>query len=78
MRLSNIFKTATVTNLTKVILESSYRVLKVPFKWKTVKQPVYFLKPAEFCLAFDIQIDITLVVLPEKLRNHAQKPTEFS
>ena len=47
-RLSNIFETKNVTNLTKVILESSYRVLKVTFKWKTLKQPVYFLKAVEF------------------------------
>ena len=47
-RLSNIFETKNVTNLTKLILESSYRVLKVTFKWKTLKQPVYFLKAVEF------------------------------
>ena len=32
MRLSNIFKTKNITNLIKVILESSYRVLQVTFK----------------------------------------------
>ena len=31
-RLSNIFKTTNVTDLTKVIQESPYRVLKVTFK----------------------------------------------
>ena len=31
-RLSNIFKTTNVTNLTKVIQESSYRVLQVTSK----------------------------------------------
>ena len=31
-RLSNIFKTTKVTNLTKVILESSYKVLQVTCK----------------------------------------------
>ena len=64
MRLSNIFKTANVTNLTKVILESSYRNynlnLQYTFKQETLKQPVYFLKVVEFCTSFDIQIDITL------------------
>ena len=43
-RLSNIFKTTNVTNFTKAILKSSYRVLEVTFKWKTLKQPVYFFK----------------------------------
>ena len=47
-RLSNIFKTTNVTNLTKVIQESSYRVLQVTSKWKTLKQPVYFLKAVEY------------------------------
>ena len=47
-RLSNIFKTTNVTNLTMVIQQSSYRVLKVTYKWKTLKQPVYFLKAVEF------------------------------
>ena len=36
------FKTTNITKLTKVFLESSYRVPKVTFKWKTLKQPVYF------------------------------------
>ena len=69
-RLSNIFKTTNATNLTKVILESSYRVLQVTFKWKTLKQPVYFLKAVELCPTFDIQIDITLAIFPEKLQIH--------
>ena len=47
-RLSNIFKTTNVTNLTKVIQQNSYRVLQVTSKWKTLKQPVYFLKAIEF------------------------------
>ena len=47
-KLSNIFKTTNVTNLTKVIQQSSYRVLQVKYKWKTLKQPVYFLKAVEF------------------------------
>ena len=69
-RLSNIFKTTNATNLTKVILESSYRVLQVTSKWKTLKQPVYFLKAVELCPTFDIQIDITLAIFPEKLQIH--------
>ena len=61
-RLSNIFKTANITNLTNVIQESSYRVLQVTSKQKTLKQPVYFLKEVEFCPTFDIQLDITLAI----------------
>ena len=37
-----------VTNLTKVIQQNSYRVLQITSKWKTLKQPVYFLKAVEF------------------------------
>ena len=58
-RLPNIFKTTKVPNLTKVIQEISYRVLQVTSKYKTLKQPVYFLKAVEFCSTSDIQIDIT-------------------
>ena len=47
-RLSIIFKTTTVTNLTKVIQQNSYRVLRVTSKWKALKQTVYFLKAVEF------------------------------
>ena len=47
-RLFNIFKSTNVTKLIKVILESSYRVLQVICKWKTLKQHIYFLKAAEF------------------------------
>ena len=47
-RLPNIFKTTNVTNLTKVIQQNSYRVLQVTSKWKTLKQPVYFIKAVEF------------------------------
>ena len=61
-RLSNIFKTANVTNLTKAILKSYYRVLPVTCKWKTLKQPVYFLRAVEFWPAFDIQIRIILAI----------------
>ena len=69
-RLFNIFKTTHVTNLTKVILDSSYKILQITFKWKTLKQPVYFLKAVEFCPTFDIQNDITLATFREKLQTH--------
>ena len=52
------------------IFKSSYRVPQVTFKWKTLKQPVYFLKVVEFCPTFDIQIDITLAIFREKLQNY--------
>ena len=64
MRLSNI-----LSNFTKAILKSSYRVLQVTFKQKTLKQPVYHLKAVEFCAFFDIQIDITLAIYRRKLQN---------
>ena len=51
-RLSNIFKTTNVTNFTEAILKSSYRVLQVISKWKTLKQPVYFFKAVEFSSTF--------------------------
>ena len=45
MRLSNIFKTTSVTKLTKPILESCYRVLlNVTSKGKPLKQHVYFFE----------------------------------
>ena len=69
-RLSNIFKTTNVTNLTKVIQESPSRVLQVTSKSKALKQPVYFLKVVEFCPTFDIQTDITLAIFRENLQNH--------
>ena len=43
-RLSNIFKTTHVTKLTKFILESSYWILQVTSKWKTLKMPLLFFK----------------------------------
>ena len=70
MRLSNIFKTTNVTNFTKAILKRCYRVPWVTSKWKTLKQPVYFLKAVEFWPTFDIQVDITLAIFREKLQNH--------
>ena len=69
-RLSNTFKTINVAKLTKVIQESSYRVLQVTSKWKTPKQPVYFLKSVECWSTFDIQIDITLPIFWVTLQNH--------
>ena len=75
-RLFNIFKTANVTKLTKAILESSYRVLQVTSRWKTLKQPVYFLRAVEFWSTFDIQIDITLAIV--KLQFGYSCKTTFS
>ena len=66
-RLSNIFKTTNFTNFTMPILKSSYRVLQVTSKWKTLKQSVYFLQAVKFLSTFDIQIDITLAIFREKL-----------
>ena len=51
----------------KVILENSFRVLKVTSKWKTLKQPVYFLRAVYFWPTFDIQIDITFGYILEKI-----------
>ena len=77
-RLSNIFKTTNVKNLTKVIQKSSCRVLKVTSKQKTLKLPVYSLKAVEFCSTFDIQIDLTLAIFREKLQNHTFQKTHRS
>ena len=41
-RLSDIFKTANVTMLTKVILENCYRVLQVTYKPKTKTTRLFF------------------------------------
>ena len=77
-RLSNIFKTTNVTNFTKAILKSSYRVLQVTSKWKTLKQPVYVLKTVEFCSTFDIQIDIPCKsTLFRKRRELSQNTSTF-
>ena len=62
MNMSNTFKITNITNLTNVIQQYSCRVLQVTSKWKTPKQPVYFLKAIEFWPSFDIQVDITLVI----------------
>ena len=69
-RLSNIFKTTNVTESTKAILESSYRVLQVTLKLKILKQPVYLLRAVEFWPTFDIQIGIPLTIFWEKLQNY--------
>ena len=37
-----------------LIPESSYRVLQVTTKWRTLKQPVYFLKAVVVCPIVDI------------------------
>ena len=68
--LSNIFKTTNVTKLTKYILGSSYRVLQVTSKWKTLKQPVYFLRAVEFRPTFEFQIDIDLAIFWKMLQSN--------
>ena len=77
-RLYNISKTTIVTNLTKVIVESSYRVLQATIKWKTLKQAVYCLKAVAFCPTFDIQNHITLAVFWEKLQNYTFQKADRS
>ena len=61
-RLPNIFKSTNVTKLTKFIVESSYAVLQVTSKWKTLKQPVYFNRAVELWSTFDIRFDMTLAI----------------
>ena len=56
--MSNILKTTNVTNLTKFIQESSYRVLQVTSKQKTLKQPVYFLKQLNFALLLTFKLTL--------------------
>ena len=60
-------KTTNVTKWTKVIQESSYRVVQVTFKWKILKQLLYFLKAVKFRPTFDIQIDITFDYIFENI-----------
>ena len=76
--MSSIFKTTNVTNLAKVILKSSYRVLQVTFKWKTLKQPVYFLKAVEFCSTFEHSNWLNFGYISEKSCKTTlfRKPTE--
>ena len=74
-RLSSIFKTTNVTKSIKAILKSSYIVLQVTSKWKTLKQPVCFVRAVEFWPTFDIQISIILAIFWKKLPNYTfQKP----
>ena len=61
-RLPNIFKSTNVTKLTKFIVESSYTVLQVTSKWKTLKQPVYVNRAVELWSTFDIRFDMTLAI----------------
>ena len=78
-RLSNIFKTTKVTNLAKVFQESPYRILQVTFKYKTLKQSVYFLKAVEFCPTFNIQIDIFWLYFGKSCKTTLfRKSTELS
>ena len=61
-----------VTELKKVILKSSYRVLQVTSKSKTLKPPVYFLRTVELYPTFDIQISIKVAKLKSfKIRQHS-------
>ena len=76
--IQNVLHTTNVTNLAKVIQESSYRVLQVTYKQKTIRQSVYFLKAVEFGPIFDIQIDITLAIFREKLQNHTLQKSHRS
>ena len=66
--------------LTTIIQESSYRVLQVTSKWKTLKQPVYVFKAFEFWPTFDIQIDIVLAIFWGMFQNDTnyRKPTEVT
>ena len=61
------------------ILQSSYRVLQVKSKWKTLKQPAYFLRAIEFWPTFDIQIDITLTMFWKSCKTKLfRNPTEIA
>ena len=77
-KLYNIFKTTNVTNFTKVVLESSYRVPQVTFKRKTLKQPVFFLEAVVFCPTFDIHIDVTLAIFWEMLQSNTYQKAHRS
>ena len=61
-KLYNIFKNKNTTNLTEPILKSSYKVLLEAVLYVTLRRPVYFLWAVEFLGAFNLQIDITLVI----------------
>ena len=47
-RLLNIFKITNVSKLIKAVLKISYTVLEINSKWKTLKEPTYFLRAVEF------------------------------
>ena len=66
----NIFKRTNVKRMTKTIKKSSYRVVQVTSKWKTLQQPVYFLRTDEFWSTFDIDIGVTLAIFRKKLQNY--------
>ena len=46
--------------LTKLILESSYKILLEVILFVTVEQPVHFLWVVEFLATFNLQTDMTL------------------
>ena len=56
--------------MTKLILESSYKVLSETILFMTFEQPVHFLRAVEFLAIFNLQIDMTLVIF---LRNVAKQ-----
>ena len=58
------------TKFTKTFLKSSYRVLQVTSKWKTLKPPLDFFWAVEFWPTFDFQTSITLGIFWEKLQNY--------
>ena len=59
IRLTNILNTTKVMKLAKAILETSYTVLQVTSKWKTLNQSIDLLRAVKFWATFDIQINIT-------------------
>ena len=78
-RLSNIFKTTNVTNSTKVIQQSSYSVLQVTSKWKTLKQLACFLKVVEFDLLFTFKLTLLWLYFGKSCKTtFFRKPTEVS
>ena len=64
-RLYNIFKRKIATKLAKSILKSSIRN-----NFIYDLKPVHFLWTVKFLAAFNLQINITLVVFWEKLQNN--------
>ena len=69
-RLHNIFKSENVTNLTILILESSYKVLLEVVLFVTLKRSAHFLLAVEFLATFNLQIDIILAIFCEMLRKN--------